>query len=65
MNDWVYDYFTAGMTFDDSDHLAAWRRRMAAFFEAGYDYVTLPGSAFAFPALLLRRPAPSPRTPRA
>jgi len=55
MNDQVYDYFAAGMTFDNSDHLAAWRRRMAAFFEAGYDYVTLPGSSFAFPGPAFER----------
>jgi uroporphyrinogen decarboxylase len=55
MNDTVYDHFTSGETFDHSDGLGECRRRIRAFANAGYDYVTLPGSDFAFPHPEIRR----------
>lgn len=55
MNDLVYSHFTAGETFEDSDGLGDCRRRIRAYANAGYDYVTLPGSDFAFPHPEIRR----------
>jgi len=57
MNEQVYDHFTAGKTFDDSDGLGVWRKRIAAFAGAGYDYVTLHAADFRFarPAVISAR----------
>jgi len=55
MNDLVYSHFTAREVFEDSDGLGDCRRRIRAYANAGYDYVTLPGSDFTFPHPEIRR----------
>lgn len=50
MNDIVYNHFTQGETFDDTDGLGGFRKLVRAFRNAGYDHVTLGGSAFGFPS---------------
>ena len=49
MNDSIYDLLSQGRTFANGDGLGGWRQRMHAFWTAGYDYVTIMASDFAFP----------------
>lgn len=49
MNQQVYDYFTRGESFDNSDGFGGLRQKIMAFSRAGYDYVTVLGSDYKFP----------------
>ena len=55
LNDALYDYLCQGKVFPDDDRLGVWRKRIHAYWRAGYDYVTVMASGFSFPGPHLER----------
>lgn len=48
LNDGLYDLICDGRTFRDHDGLGSWRKRLFAYWTAGYDYLTIMASDFVF-----------------
>ncbi|MDW7656040.1 MAG: uroporphyrinogen decarboxylase family protein [Bacillota bacterium] len=49
LNDALYDQLCQGRVFRDDDGLGSWRKRLYAYWIAGYDYLTIMASDFRFP----------------
>lgn len=49
LNDDLYDLLSAGQSFSDDDGFGYWRKRLYAYYVAGYDYLTIEASDFSFP----------------
>lgn len=49
LHDDLYDQLCQGKVFRDDDGLASWRKRLYAYWIAGYDYLTIMASDFTFP----------------
>jgi uroporphyrinogen decarboxylase len=49
LHDALYDELCQGKVFRDDDGLGSWRKRLYAYWIAGYDYLTIMASDFRFP----------------
>lgn len=48
LHDALYDELCQGRTFRDDDGFGAWRKRLHAYWTAGYDYLTIMATDFRF-----------------